>query len=88
MYTLQRPGIFMRDKPILSSERMLHKDYDRKGSVAKKIKLVVSLKRLGAKTVKRLSKVTLTIIVSSEEDRPVRVLGDGRQPPTGEDRSR
>jgi hypothetical protein len=41
----------MKDKPILSSERMLHEDYDRKGSVAKKKKsLVVSLKGLGAKT--------------------------------------
>jgi hypothetical protein len=38
----------MRDKNILSSE-MLHKDYDRKGSVAKKKKLVVVLKGLGAK---------------------------------------
>jgi hypothetical protein len=36
MYTWQRPSIFIRDKPILSSERMLHKDYDRKGSVAKR----------------------------------------------------
>jgi hypothetical protein len=40
---------------IVSSERMLHKDYDRKGSVAKKKSkenktLVMSLKRLGAKT--------------------------------------
>jgi hypothetical protein len=26
----------MRDKPILSSEKMLHKDYKRKGSIAKK----------------------------------------------------
>jgi hypothetical protein len=26
----------MRDKPTLSSGRMLHKDYDRKGSVTKK----------------------------------------------------
>jgi hypothetical protein len=26
-----------RDKPIISSDRMLHKDYDRKGSAAKKI---------------------------------------------------
>jgi hypothetical protein len=33
----ERPNIFMRDKPILLSERMLHKDYDRKGSVEKKI---------------------------------------------------
>jgi hypothetical protein len=32
------------------SERILRKDYDRKGSVAKRETLVVSLKRLGAKT--------------------------------------
>jgi hypothetical protein len=38
-----------RDKPMLSSERLLHKDYDRMGSVNKK-SLVVSLKGLGAKT--------------------------------------
>jgi hypothetical protein len=36
MYTRQRPSIFIRDKPILPTERMLYKDYDRKGSVAKK----------------------------------------------------
>jgi hypothetical protein len=36
------------DRPILSSERMLHKGYYRKGKVEKKI-LVVSLKELGAK---------------------------------------
>jgi hypothetical protein len=41
--------IFMRDKPILSSERMLHKDYDRRGSVAK-ISVAASLKGLGTKT--------------------------------------
>jgi hypothetical protein len=35
-YTWQRPSIFIRDKPIFSSDRMLHKDYYRKGSVAKK----------------------------------------------------
>jgi hypothetical protein len=29
------PSIFIRDKPILSSEGMLHKDYDSKGSVEK-----------------------------------------------------
>jgi hypothetical protein len=29
-------SIFMRDKPILSSERMLHMDYDHKGSIGKK----------------------------------------------------
>jgi hypothetical protein len=32
----KRPRIFIRDKTILSSERMLHKDYDCMGSVAKK----------------------------------------------------
>jgi hypothetical protein len=38
-------------KPILSSERILREDYDRKGSVVKKEKtLVVSLKRLGGMT--------------------------------------
>jgi hypothetical protein len=46
-----RPGIYenVRHKPILTTERMLHKDYDRNGSV-EKISLVVSLKGLGAKT--------------------------------------
>jgi hypothetical protein len=48
MYTGQRPSIFIRDRPIFSSERMLHKDYDRKGSVAKK-KLWSRASRLGAK---------------------------------------
>jgi hypothetical protein len=37
------------DKLIFSSERMFHKGYALKGSVAKKT-LVWSLKRLGAKT--------------------------------------
>jgi hypothetical protein len=37
-------------KPSLSLERVLHKDYGRKGSVAKKKALVVSHKRLSAKT--------------------------------------
>jgi hypothetical protein len=41
--------MLIRDKHIFSSERMLHKDYERKGSVAKK-KMVVNLKGLGAKT--------------------------------------
>jgi hypothetical protein len=51
-YTWQRKIIFIRDKPTLSSKRVLHKNYDRKGSVAKKkkISLVVNLKGLGAKT--------------------------------------
>jgi hypothetical protein len=35
---------------ILSSEKMIHKDYDCKGSVAKNKSLVVILKGLGAKT--------------------------------------
>jgi hypothetical protein len=30
------PSIFVRDKPIFSSERMLHKDYYRRSSVEKK----------------------------------------------------
>jgi hypothetical protein len=38
------PSIFIRDKPIFSSERMSHKDYDCKGS------LVVIVEGLGAKT--------------------------------------
>jgi hypothetical protein len=43
------PRIFMRDKPIFSSERMLHKDYYCRSSVGKKI-LVVVLKGLDANT--------------------------------------
>jgi hypothetical protein len=43
------PSIFIREKPIFSSERLLYKDYDRKGPVEKTV-LVVSLKGLGAKT--------------------------------------
>jgi hypothetical protein len=34
----ERSSKFIRDNPIFSSERMLHKDYDRNGSVAKKIR--------------------------------------------------
>jgi hypothetical protein len=33
----ERPSLFIRDKRIFSSERMLHKDYYRKGSVEKEI---------------------------------------------------
>jgi hypothetical protein len=44
-----RPCICIREKPVLSSERMLHKDYDHKGSAAKIKSLVVILKRLGDK---------------------------------------
>jgi hypothetical protein len=36
-YTWRKPSLFIRDKPICSSERMLHKDYDRKGSVAQTV---------------------------------------------------
>jgi hypothetical protein len=42
--------IHIRRNPILSSERLLHKDYDRKGSVGKETSLVVSFKELGDKT--------------------------------------
>jgi hypothetical protein len=48
-YTWKRRSLFIRDKPILSSERMSYKDYDRKGSVEKE-NVVVSLKGLVAKT--------------------------------------
>jgi hypothetical protein len=43
--------MFIRDEPIFSSQRMLHKDHDRMGSVAKKKlnSLVVNLWELGAK---------------------------------------
>jgi hypothetical protein len=36
------PAAIVNGRPNLSSERMLHKDYDRKGSVGEKL-LVVSL---------------------------------------------
>jgi hypothetical protein len=42
---LTRPIIFIRDKPVLSSERMLRKGYYRKSSVAK-MSVVASLKGL------------------------------------------
>jgi hypothetical protein len=45
----ERPGIFIRDKLIFSSERMLHKDYYHRSSVGKK-NMVVDLKGLEAKT--------------------------------------
>jgi hypothetical protein len=41
--------MFIRDKPVFSSERMLHKDHFCKGSVEKKF-LVVGLEGLDAKT--------------------------------------
>jgi hypothetical protein len=38
----ERPSTFIRDKPIFSAERMLHKDYYYKGSDEKKTLVVVS----------------------------------------------
>jgi hypothetical protein len=46
----QKPSIFIRDKIIYSSARMLHKGYYRKSSVRKKKSLFVGLKGPGAKT--------------------------------------
>jgi hypothetical protein len=43
------PAAIVNDRPILSSERMLYEDYDRRCSIEKTI-LAVSLKGLGAKT--------------------------------------
>jgi hypothetical protein len=43
----KRPSIFITDRPILSTESMLHKIYDFKGSIKKS--LVVGHKRLGVK---------------------------------------
>jgi hypothetical protein len=42
--SIKGEACYIRDTPILSSERMLYKDYARKGH------LVVNLKRLGANT--------------------------------------
>jgi hypothetical protein len=36
-YTCQRRSLFIRDNPVFLSEKKLHKDFDRKGSVEKKI---------------------------------------------------
>jgi hypothetical protein len=44
----ERPRIFIRGKPIFSSERMLHKDYYCRSSVEKS--LVMGLEGLDAKT--------------------------------------
>jgi hypothetical protein len=49
LYVLdERPSIFIRSKPIFSSERMLHKDYDRKCAVDKIF--LLGLKGLDTKT--------------------------------------
>jgi hypothetical protein len=54
----ERPRIFIRDKPILSSERMLHMDCYRKGSVERTLEM--SLKGFDAKTTAS-RKVMLTL---------------------------
>jgi hypothetical protein len=43
------PAAIVNDRPILSLEMMLYKDYDPRCSIEKKI-LAVRLKALGAKT--------------------------------------
>jgi hypothetical protein len=43
-------NILMRDMPVLSLEKILHKDYESKRSVVKKRTPVMVLKRLDAKT--------------------------------------
>jgi hypothetical protein len=48
MNALVRTRAIVNDKPILSSERILYKDYDRRCSIKENI-LAVSLKGLGAK---------------------------------------
>jgi hypothetical protein len=55
---LTRPNIFIRDKPIFSSERMLHKDYYRKSSVEK-------ISGLGLKGLDASRKVTMTLTLIS-----------------------
>jgi hypothetical protein len=52
MTALAKPAAIVKDRPVLSSETMLHKNYDRKGSIAKKKKKIYGrdLKGLGAKT--------------------------------------
>jgi hypothetical protein len=49
MNALARPAVIVNDRPILSSERVLYKDYGRRCSIEKNI-LAVNLKRLGTKT--------------------------------------
>jgi hypothetical protein len=68
------PAAIVNDSPILSSERMLYKDYDHRCSFEKNI-LAVSLKGLGAKTNILASgktasrKVTLTLTLNSGSSR-------------------
>jgi hypothetical protein len=44
----QGPADIVNDRPILSSDRVLYKDYDRRCSIERKIR-AVNLKGLGAK---------------------------------------
>jgi hypothetical protein len=46
----KRPSMFIRDKPVFLSERVLHKDYDHKDSARGKKFVVVSLEGLGTRT--------------------------------------
>jgi hypothetical protein len=46
---LKASSLFIRDKPVLTLERILPEKYDRNGSAAKKKALVMNIKRLGAK---------------------------------------
>jgi hypothetical protein len=49
MTALARPAAIANNRPILSTEKLLHKDYNPKFSVEKKRILVVGLKRLHTK---------------------------------------
>jgi hypothetical protein len=44
------PAAIVNNRPILSSERMLYKDYDHRCSIERKNILAINLKGLGAKT--------------------------------------
>jgi hypothetical protein len=60
----KRPSMFIREKPVLSSERMLHKNYDRKGSVEKIPGRGSQGKLIGGNP--REVKLTLTLICKLE----------------------
>jgi hypothetical protein len=47
-FTKAKRSLFIRDKPILSSERILHKNYGGKGSVAEEKSLFLRFEWLGA----------------------------------------
>jgi hypothetical protein len=54
----ERPSIFIRGNPIFSPERMLHKDYDCKGSVEKKTLVVIH----NGPVANRKTALTLTLV--------------------------